>query len=61
MSYIIKMPNPRHIDGEEIITIKGQKSLEKYTDSRILSIYAEAIAVYKLYENSVCVILKEVA
>ena len=60
MSYIIKMSNPRRIDGEEIITIKGQKSLEKYTDSRILSIYAEAIAVYKLYENSVCVILKEV-
>ncbi len=60
MAYIIKMANPRHIDGEEIITVKGQKSLEKYTDSRILNIYAEAIAVYKLYENSFCVILKEV-
>ena len=58
MSYMILMDNPDHIDGEEVKYIKGTESLEKYTDSRILRIYAHAKGIYKLYANSICIILK---
>ena len=58
MAYVIIMENPRHIDGEERIDIKGTVSLEKYTDSRILRIYRKAKRIYKLYADSRCVILK---
>ena len=58
MAYIIKIDNPNRIDGEEIITVKGSESLEKYTDSRILRIYNKAKEIYKLYEHSYCVVLK---
>ena len=45
--------------GMEIRTdIKGTPSLEKYTDSRIMKIYAKAKRIYKLYENSRCIVLK---
>ena len=38
--------------------IKGTPSLEKYTDSRILSIYRKAKRIYKLYSNNTVIILK---
>lgn len=58
MSYMIIVDNPDHIDGEEIIYVKGTEALEKYTDSRILNIYGYAKGIYKLYKNSLCKVLK---
>lgn len=58
MAYLIKYDNPDRIDGEDIITIKGTKSLEKYTDSRIMAIHRKAKEIIKLYDHSLCVVLK---
>ena len=38
--------------------VPGIKSLEKFTDSRILRIFKNAVAIYKLYENSRVIPLK---
>lgn len=38
--------------------IRGSRSLEKFTDSRILRLYATAKIIYKLYENSKVEVLK---
>ena len=46
--------------GKEYVSYKkGKQSLEKYTDSRIMSIYRETIAIYKLYDDHTCICLKE--
>ena len=37
---------------------KGTRSLEKYTDNRILSIHADAIYIFKVYEDNTAIILK---
>ena len=45
--------------GMEIRTdIKGTPSLEKFTDSRILSIHADATYIFKVYEDNTAIILK---
>ena len=36
----------------------GIPSLEKFNDSRILSMYSYAVRIYKLYPDNHCVILK---
>jgi hypothetical protein len=39
--------------------IKGTRELEKYTDKRIMAIYgAKAKAIYKVYSNGTCIIMK---
>lgn len=38
--------------------IKGVPSLEKFTDARILRIYAKAKRIYKIYDNHKCKVLK---
>ena len=38
--------------------VRGAESLEKFTDARILKIYAKAKRIYKLYADNSCVILK---
>lgn len=45
--------------GMEVRTdIKGTPSLEKFTDSRILSIYRKAKRIYKVYGDNTAIILK---
>ena len=39
--------------------IPGTKSLEKFTDSRIMNIYKDAIAIMKLYAGSLVTFLKD--
>lgn len=47
------------IDIEQRIDIKGTSSLEKFTDDRIKEIYKNALYIYKVYDNSRCIILKQ--
>ena len=56
MSYVII--NETEWGHEVREDIKGSPSLEKFTDSRILKIYAKAKRIYKLYSGNTVIILK---
>lgn len=49
---VVKSGNWSH---EVVEYVNGQISLEKFTDSRIIAIYHNAAAIYKLYGDSSCV------
>lgn len=57
MTYVIIMTTDWGLEYRH--DIKGTPSLEKYTDNRIIAIYGnKAKHVYKVYNDSRCVILK---
>lgn len=47
------------IDGnckhEKVDYIKGTRELEKFTDSRIVSMHSNAKEIYKVYPDSSCI------